>query len=592
MAPPRDSYVIQLEKTIAEQRKRLDKFEKLFKKAKPSQAQIKAIQEQRRNKREQPPINIKSLFKSQAHIKAIQEQRRNRKEQPPINIKSLFKEYSSNFINKTTFHNIPGVDLTYTYNNENNFEQKVKQSVYNEIQQQVNTHRHVKVMISVTAVFMDLDGNIKEISQRLKTFEVTYMKSLNLDDKFEYIKQMLLEVEQGDSDLRFQYVKEYKVNIVKNSKIRGSKYIPTPTSIKGKQSILNIQNNDNYCFLYCIAAADNPINGKDHPYRPCKYNINQYNIQNITFPMELDQIEIFEQQNNKSINVFAIEDDDDDNIISFEPLYISKFDYDQKIDLLLLQEENNIKIHEHELLINVKLTKKDVVRENFHYTLIKNFNALAHGVLHNTLTIPKKKDDPDYFYHICRKCLTSFTCKTTYDKHNEFCKTGLCGVKMPPQGSTLRYKDYMQRKYMTKHPIVGYLDFEAILEPINEQAGDSTLKTQLHTSSSYSLYFVTDLDITNKYTLYRGEDVMENLMNTIKDVAKEYLELSVKFPICPVLTQEEESKFKNAKYCVICNKTLNEATYITKEGRCIKDYRVRHHCHFTNKFIGAAHTYM
>ena len=244
----------------------------------------------------------------------------------------------------------------------------------------------------------------------------------------------------------------------------------------------------------------------------------------------------------------------------------------------------------HELLVNVKLTKKDVVRENFHYTLIKNFNALAHNVLHNTLTIPKKKDDPDYFYHICRKCLIAFTCKTTYTNHNEFCKTGQCGVKLPLPGSILSSNDYMQRKYMSKHPIVGFLDFESILEPINEQAGESTVKTQIHKPSSFGLYFVTDLDITNKYTLYRGEDVMENLMNTIKDVAKQYLELSVKFPICPVLTQEEESKFKNAKYCCICNKWLNGATYITKEGKCMKDYRVRHHCHFTNKFIGAAHT--
>ena len=96
---------------------------------------------------------------------------------------------------------------------------------------------------------------------------------------------------------------------------------------------------------------------------------------------------------------------------------------------------------------------------------------------------------------------------------------------------------------MTKHPIVGFLDFESILEPINEQAGESTVKTQLHTPSSYALYFVTDLNITNKYTLYRVEDVTQNLMNNIKDVAKEYLELSVKFPLCPVLTQEEETKF-------------------------------------------------
>ncbi len=38
-----DSYVLQLQKTIADQRKRLVKYEKIFKKAKPSQAHIKAI---------------------------------------------------------------------------------------------------------------------------------------------------------------------------------------------------------------------------------------------------------------------------------------------------------------------------------------------------------------------------------------------------------------------------------------------------------------------------------------------------------------------------------------------------------------------
>jgi len=37
--------------------------------------------------------------------------------------------------------------------------------------------------------------------------------------------------------------------------------------------------------------------------------------------MEIDQIEIFEQQNNKSINVFTIEEDEEQNLTSFESLY-------------------------------------------------------------------------------------------------------------------------------------------------------------------------------------------------------------------------------------------------------------------------------
>ena len=317
---------------------------------------------------------------------------------------------------------------------------------------------------------------------------------------------MLLEKEQGESGLIFQYIKEFQVDVVKNSKIRGSKYIETPKSIKGKQAILNIQNDDDYCFLYCIAAADNPVEWGKHGNRASKYNINNYNVNNILFPMEIDQIEIFEQQNSKSINVFAIEEDEEDNVNSFEVLYLSKFNYDQKIDLLLLRAENKIIADEDDLLINIKLNKKDVVVENFHYTLIKNFNALAHGLLPNTTAKLKKKNDPDYFFEICRKCLTAFTCKTTFINHNVYCKTGTCGVKMPLKGAVLKSKDYIQRKFMSKHPIVGLLDFEAILEPINENAGDSTIKYQIHESSSFSFVLVTDLDIKNKFTYYRGQD--------------------------------------------------------------------------------------
>ena len=33
---------------------------------------------------------------------------------------------------------------------------------------------------------------------------------------------------------------------------------------------------------------------------------------------------------------------------------------------------------------------------------------------------------------------------------------------------------------------------------------------------------------------------------------------------------------------------MNRATYITKIGKCLKEYRVHHHCYCTNEFIGAA----
>jgi len=210
VGPPGDLYINQLQKTIAEQRKRLIMFEKLFKTIKPSPDIIKIIQEQRKNKKQEYENGIKK----------------------GINVSFLNREYSRGFKNKTIYTTIPGINVKYKNNDEDEFIQKVIQSVTKEITDQLKIHKHIKVMISATAIFINLSAIVYEIYYRLKTFEVSYMNRINLNEKFNYIKEMLLEKEQGESGLLFHYIKEFQFDVVKNSKIRGSKYIPTPPSIK------------------------------------------------------------------------------------------------------------------------------------------------------------------------------------------------------------------------------------------------------------------------------------------------------------------------------------------------------------------------
>ena len=55
-------------------------------------------------------------------------------------------------------------------------------------------------------------------------------------------------------------------------------YIPTPSLMKGRRSLLNIRNRDNKCFLYCIAAAyRTPKTNKSYP-KYYRHMINRFNM--------------------------------------------------------------------------------------------------------------------------------------------------------------------------------------------------------------------------------------------------------------------------------------------------------------------------
>ena len=92
-------------------------------------------------------------------------------------------------------------------------------------------------------------------------------------------------------------------------KLSGASYIETPTPLKGlSRSLLNIKNKkDNFCFLYCVAAALFAfIGGPTHP-KNHKPNIKYLKFNSKRMPMPLSSIPSFEKSNNVSINVYQLE---------------------------------------------------------------------------------------------------------------------------------------------------------------------------------------------------------------------------------------------------------------------------------------------
>ena len=103
-------------------------------------------------------------------------------------------------------------------------------------------------------------------------------------------------------------------------------------------AILNIENNDKYCFIWSILASLHTCN-INHPNRVTNYKqyFNELNIQGFNFGYEFkcSDVHRFNEINNLSINIFEINFHQDQNkwrhkLITIE---ISKDNSDRFIDL-------------------------------------------------------------------------------------------------------------------------------------------------------------------------------------------------------------------------------------------------------------------
>ena len=97
---------------------------------------------------------------------------------------------------------------------------------------------------------------------------------------------------------------------------KGSKNIEVPMKVHHNKGILNTDNNDEKCFLWCVLAALHLA--KQNVCRVNNYDQyeDELNMKVITYPVAVKQVPKFEKQNNISVNVFGFEDE-------YYPLYIS-----------------------------------------------------------------------------------------------------------------------------------------------------------------------------------------------------------------------------------------------------------------------------
>ena len=316
-----------------------------------------------------------------------------------------------------------------------------------------------------------------------------------------------------------------------------------------------MENEDDKCFLWSILRYLHPREKHSPRINDLKKYENDLNFKEINFPVEVNYITKFENQNPDlpGINVFSV--NDNNNIY---PLRINQKDCQKTIDLFLLSDG-----------------------ENQHYSLIKNFTRLTRSqyTSHKSSKI-----------YICKKCLTHYTKEDLLEKHILYCGNNeTTGVKMPTkEKSSLKFKNYFKKLTL---PFTIYADFECFTIPVNSCQPNPeksyTTTYQKHEPSGFCLYLKTldGMNITFKPIVYTkkkpDEDISKKFIKYVVKLTHKIYKDYYQKPKPYNLTKEEEKEFQLATTCYICEEEFSRDKKINR--------KVRDHCHFTGKYRGAAH---
>ena len=207
-----------------------------------------------------------------------------------------------------------------------------------------------------------------------------------------------------------------------------------------------------------------------------------------------------------------------------------------------------------------------------HYTTVKSLSRLLSSS-------NSKHKHKQYF---CNNCLQGFTQELSRDKHQVYCEDNeTVRVEMPQKGLTIEFYDGQNQ---FKVPFIMYMDFEAILEPIQEQVpGDPndpyTSEVSRHIPSGWCVYRkFTYGDAEDPLKLYRRKDCVEKFCDYIKQEVHSLYHMFPEKPMDP-LTNRQWARYKKLSKCHICYKPFN-----------FKDPKLRDHCHYTGCYRGPAHS--
>ena len=291
------------------------------------------------------------------------------------------------------------------------------------------------------------------------------------------LERQIQQQKMKDSGWRFDKLNSMTIYFYKTNEMNGSNYVKIPLR---SNTILNIENNDKYCFLWSILAYLHPCTN-NHPNRVSNYRqyFNELNIQDFDFTsgFKCRDVHKFNELNNLSVNVFELNFYQDQNKWKHKliPIEISKNISDRVIHLAIYKN---------------------------HYVLIKKLDTFLGD--HN------KK-------FIRRRCLSSYTSENMLITHKEQCgDDNITSIK------TSNESHLFWKKHFHKNPLNFriYADFEADNEKDNSVTGNKTTNIYKQNPVLNGYHIVSELEDILKSEYYKSPLGYDNVDWFVDEVIK------------------------------------------------------------------------
>ena len=411
-----------------------------------------------------------------------------------------------------------------------------------------NSNRNIKTILYLH-VKMSQGGNTKEFAFHSKGLKLI-LEGIDENDIYdEMVEEIMEEIDKTEtaegSGWRFEKVEKLVLHTTRWDPINAGSYIELPPELKNRKAIINMKNQDDKCFMWCVLRALNPKDkNAERVDNDLKNKVDTLNMQGIQYPVSFRGIDRFESQN-PEISIIVLGYNKDEKVY---PLKVSKYT-GCKHDIVLLLIKDG---------------------ENSHYCLVKNISALLASQINNHKGTS----------HICLNCFNGFKSPDSLDKHKEYCYNNECvKLVMPPSGAYLEFKNF---RCSERAPFAIYADFESLIKPMDncDPNKSYTKKYQKHEPISFCYYIKSFNESVyesrvRSYVKTKPEDpdAMDVFIKWLEEDVKDIANIEQKKM---VFTEKDKKQFIKASDCWICGEELGND-------------RVRDHCHYTGRYRGAAH---
>ncbi|XP_025265533.1 uncharacterized protein LOC105250885 [Camponotus floridanus] len=424
-----------------------------------------------------------------------------------------------------------GAVINYNHIEPRQFLDDAKDIVIEHVQDVMKKHYNVKVNTIFNGEFVTGDKRANESvdTRNYELFRTSDLREWYERRVIETTLASLEEFQERDSGWALSRILNLTVNINKYNPLRVGCHIELPREIMMKRAVINVQSEDNACFAWAVVAALYPAerNAKRKSSYPNYETV--LNLQDIEFPVTLNQIKKFEHANDISINVYSIEDK---NIIV--PLQPSQQKRDKHVNLLYIEDNNSVG----------------------HFAWIKNLSRLLSSQL-------SKHNGQIY---ICDRCLHYFYSDAKLQSHTVNCgKMNDCTVRLPShKDKWLSFNNFNWKKRL---PFIVYADLKCVLakteeEQLYQHHQVFSIAYYVHCSFDESLSAYYSHRSVNCIALFAAD--LKNLAIRVNNILKTNVPIN--------LTSDESEKFRNATQCHICEKPFaqdDKLCFIILYDNCI-----------------------